>query len=386
MTHFPFRMLALSITLAALAYSDLAYAQTASVTSLTCSSTRRLQTAINAVPAGTVGTINVTGTCNENIVVPKGKTVNIRGATATSRITAANPALPALISQGDTSIQRMIVTNATGAAEALVMTDKEGFLEITTSDLAAPNVESVVSISYGSGRIINSRIIGGTFTAAEGWGSSTLMIKAEPRFGSGPTGRPEVYIRSSGNAVNCAQGASVNIRALSTGTNAGVVTIERSGTGIAGNNCDMTVSNRTGIMGNLTISENNVGVVLTRSRANFDNVIVRNNTENGISLGQSDFALQSAEVTGNGSSGLQAGQSRVDIGAVLFSNTTGDVAGGAGSTIYIYGWGGQSSFPKALTWDGSFNCWSGGRIDIEQGALVQTLGTHYDFRGCVYQN
>lgn len=361
-----------------------AHALTSSSSDVVCSASNKLQAKIDAVAAGTIASFNVSGTCNENIIIPVGKTIIIKGKTASAKITPADVSLPAVIARGDTIIQGMGLANPTGSAESVVQTDKGGTLEIISSDISGPNVASVVAAWYGSVRVINTRVQGGTDDAVEVWGASDLMIKGDPNFPTGPTGKFETYVKSAGSGIGCGSGGVLNVRASSKGSADGLVTIEKSKNGIAGGMCQFTIRNATPLKSNVKIKSNGNGIwFLDQARGQVSNVSITNNSGTGVSLGMSDFSIDTSEVTGNGS-GMDVGQSRVSVGAVLFNNTNSDVSAGTMSSVQFYGWRGKSSFPKALNWDNSFNCWNGGRIDIDGDALVQTLGTKYDFRDCVY--
>ena len=378
---------ALFASVAILLSSGPSLALTTSTTSITCSSTKKLQATIDAVAAGTVATINVSGTCAENIVIPRGKTIILVGTGTTPTITAANTSLPAITSNGDTTLQKLNVTNTTGTGAAnttLVVAAKEGYLEIVSSDLLGTGVEAVAEAAAGVVSITNSRVVGGTYDAVDVWGGGSAFIAGDPSSPLGPTGKYETYIKSSNHiGISCAQGSVLNVRAKASGNLQGSVIIEQSSTGIATHLCQFTVWNPTYTKSNIQIRSNGTGIAAAKSDGSLSYISVLNNTGDAISLDKSTFDLSNVDVTGNGGIGLGALQSAVSLAAVTFNNTTEDIDAGAASSIEISN-SAQSSFPKALTWTNSFNCSRGGRIDVDAGALVQQLGTQYSSKSCVY--
>ena len=377
---------ALFASVAVLVSSGSSYALTTSSANVTCSSTTKLQTKIDAVAAGTVATFNVSGTCSENIVVPRGKTIILVGTGTTPTISAANTSLPAITSNGDTTIQKLNVTNTTGTGASnttLVVASKEGYLEIVSSDLLGTGVEAVAEAAAGVISIINSRIVGGTYDAVDVWGGGSAFIAGDPSSPLGPTGKYETYIKSTNHiGISCAQGSVLNVRAKASGTQQGSVTIEQSSTGIGTHLCQFTVWNPTYAKSNIQIRNNTVGIAAAKSDGSLSYVSLLNNSSDAISLDKSTFDISNSDVTGNGGIGLGAYQSQVSVNAVVFSNTAGDIDAGAASSIEITKNG--TSFPKALSWTNSFNCSRGGRIDIDPGAVVQQLGTQYSSKSCVY--
>ena len=315
-----------------IATSNIGNAQVATSTvSLTCSSTKKLQATINSATAGVATTINVSGTCNENIVVPAGKTILIKAVTSTAKITASNASLPALISFGDTTIQGMTISNSSGTADALIETDKGGNLQVISSDLSAPNVGSIVGAWLGTTYIINSRVIGGKYNAFDTFGSSTLVLKGDPSLQAGPTGRFETYVKSANTGLRCNQGGSVRIKANKSGSAVGYVTIEQSQYGISGERCDLEIVNATGTASNIQVRNNSVeGVYLKQSRASIDSAIIKDNANNGIFIEDSSIHLYSSTISNSGACGLNLSRStgRLGTSSITYSGMTQSWADG----------------------------------------------------------
>lgn len=361
-----------------------AHALVTSTKAITCSATTKLQAAIDAVPPGTEATINVSGTCNENITVPVGKSVNIVGATATAKIIAANALLPTVMVTGEARLKKMIVSNPAGAAEALVETQSSGALYVISSDLTAPAAEYVVGAWSGEVNISNSRVMGGIYGAIDVWGNTLLKVHGGPLDPVGPTGRYESYVKSPGNGINCWHGTSLRIVAKSKGTSMGMVTIEQSATGITGNHCSISISNYTSDRARLRIRNNQIGMNLQQSQVIIENATVASNTGGpGIQLLQGDLVLAKSLVSGN-KMGVTADQSHIRIEASTFVNSNGDVQAANDTHLQLTSWSGASSFSKALLWQKSFDCWSGGRIDVDAGSVTPALGTHYNFLDCIF--
>jgi hypothetical protein len=341
-----------------------ATSQVVSTTSLTCSNTRRLQTAINNVPAGSVGTIVVSGTCNENVVVPNGKTVVIRAANSTAAITAANNALPAIRSHGDATIQGVKITNATGTAEALAMADRSGFINVIGSTLTAPNVETVVAIwGQSGGRIVNSRISGGAYSGVEAWDGSGVVIVGTPTESIGPDGYKTTISSPNATAVACGVGSSLAIRANASGANGGSVLLTNSRGGIGANGCSARVVNNTSSASNLSIT----GI-----------------TGSAMFISASQFTVNNVDISGN-ADGINALQSTVQLDRTIFANNTaGDLTSQTGSNIDTIDWSGsQNSFPNIGTGQ-NLRCWNGGEIYLNQSSVLQDLSLLVDKPACAF--
>lgn len=354
-----------------------ASALTTSTTRLTCSPAVKLQARIDAIPAGSVATILVSGTCNENITVPQGKTIIIRGATATARIKAANGRLPALVSNGDTTIRRMTVSNTTGSAEYLVGAGGGGQLNIVSSDLAAPSVGTVVAAWIGSVRVVNSRVVGGNNNALEVTGSSSLVVKGDPLYPAGPTGSFETYVRSKGAGVYCYRGGNFRIGTGLNSGSSGVVTIEQSAVGLKSEGCAFDFSNASGMKANIRIRANGTGIEVDKGTGTIRSATIAGNANAGIEVNQAALSVDNSDLTAN-EEGLNAEQSTVTISGAIISNNVQDVSSRYRGMIRFTAEAGPSSLPKATGWTSSFECSVDGMVVIGTGALVQSLGDTYN--------
>lgn len=339
-----------------------ALAQAVSSTTVACSTKRRLQTAINAVPASTVATITVTGTCNENIVVPHGKTIAIIGGNATARITPANNRLPAVVSNGNTTLQRLTIINATGSAPTLVEA-RNGRIDIIASDLAATNVADLIEVWFGStGRIINSRIANVNGSAIDVSRNSSVDLWGDPSFPVGPASSGTVVSSSNGfYAIGCNIGGSITSRTFGSGT----VSITNSRNGIFAETCTLNLRGLT--MSNL-----------------------QGSAINGF---QNDIRLSNMSITNSASdneftSAVNSELSRINVEGVTFSNNLyGDIAATTDTSVLVKGYnaGGintKSSFPDSANGK-SFRCDDGGTIFVNTAEVLQDIASSYGNIPCV---
>lgn len=348
-----------------------------STRTVACSATTRLQAAIDAVPAGTVATFKVSGTCRENITVPQGKTVIIAGVTATSRITAANGRQAAVTARGDVTLQKMTLTNPAGTADTLVKAERGGVLSVISSDLRAPAVHAVAGAYAGELRITNSRVVGGSGSGLEAKGGATLQVEGDPSAPVGPTGRFETYVSGPGHGIVCGQRANVSIAARPRGTSKGSVAIEQTNYGVIANMCDVEAINETGDQSRLRLKDNEVALWVEHGSASFDGALIADNTAyNAILVVEGNLILQRSSVTGN-QLGINAQQGDVRIDASTLSNETGDVRSSWSSSIQFSNWQGPSTLPKVQSWSDSFSCFYGGRIDVDAGSLTTGIGSGY---------
>lgn len=343
-----------------------ALAQAVSSTSVACSATRRLQTAINAVPSGTIGTITVTGTCNENLVVPHGKTIIILGGNATARLTPANNKLPAVVTNGTLTLQRLTIANATGVAPTLVEA-RNGRIDIIASDLVAANVDDLLEVWFGAtGRVINSRIANANGSAIDVSRNSSLDLWGDPSLPVGPASYGTVVSSSNGySAIGCNIGGSITSRVFTAGASTGTVSITNSRNGIYAETCTL----------------------------NLRGLQITNITESAVTGFENDIRLSDAIISNTGtgnafSKAIVSELSRVRIEGVTFSgNINGDIYSSVGSSVLVKGWytngtTKNSSFPDFASGK-SFQCETGGTILLNSGEIQQNVGSAYTGIPCV---
>ena len=319
-----------------------------------CSSKVRLQTAIDSAPAGAVTTLNVTGTCTENIVVPQGKTIIVIGSLAKTKIIPKDISLPAVSSYGDITLQNVVVQNAAGVADSLVEAYRGGVLQLAGSSLSAPKVDSVVGIwDHATGTIINSRISGGASDAVDTANGGSLWLGANPAQAAGPDGAKTTI----SGGLFCGPGSNLHLRVKSANGKDGAVAITGGQwAAIGANQCDMNIQNRTSSVNNLTITSD---------------------SGPGINLNQSTLQLEAAKVFNNKDTGISALQSSAMIAGSTFSgNVNGDLNSGPGASIMIPGWAAKNNMPDAFTKENVLTCWPGDgeHIVVMTGGLTIPSG------------
>lgn len=332
-----------------------------STTNVACSSTVKLQKAIDAAAAGSIATFVVSGTCTENILVPHGKTVVIKGASLVARLVAQNATLPALVSNGVTTLQGMTVSNPAGAAEALIQANQSGHINILGSDLSAPKVNTVLEIwNTASGNLVNSRVIGGQGVGMEVADSASLYVNASPAEVAGPEGAKVTISSPTGAAIACDGGASLAVRARSAGGANGSVVIRNSKMGLNLSQCDATIVNRTPVASNLLIT----GMAANGPALGIDNgtTFIRNIT-----------------ISGNAGQGLalQAGSATVTASTIR-SNAQGDILLDYGAVAMMRGFNGPSNMPDAFS-ASKIGCFTSSyiaapRLVIDDGGLTVPAG------------
>jgi hypothetical protein len=351
-----------------------ALAQETSITKVNCSSKVKLQSRLNAAKAGAVNTFLVTGTCNENLIIQQGKNIVIIGSGG-AKITPANNALPAVLVNGSGEIRSMRIENPAGTADSLVTVQRGGYLAVAGSDFYAPKVESVVGIWLASSaEIVNSRIVGGSYSGIEVFDSSSVKVEGTPTAIDGPAGKKVLINSPDGEdgAVFCGMASAVNLRSSKVGTGLGAIEISNSKVGLTANRgCALQLKNYTGDRENLKIS----GM-----------------TRGGIGVDQGTLLLVGVSITGSGDLGLGVRATDVTIEDTLFSgNKNADIVSGYGADVMINGGSGGNDFPDAFD-KNTLQCWpdgsdSNGEIGILSGAVTipagKTIGDLHD-RNCAW--
>jgi hypothetical protein len=323
------------------------YAHAASTVSVACSATKKLQAAINTAAAGVTTTFNVSGTCTENITVPKGKSVVIVGTLAGTRIVPKDITLPAVMSYGDTTIKTTTIQNSSGVADSLVQAELGGVLQLIGDDLTGPNTDSVVGVwDNSTATIFNTRIGDGASDAVDAANAGSIVIGANPALASGPDGAKSII---SGQ-VFCGPGSSLFVRVRKANSIDGMVSITSTKfAAVGGNQCDLSLVNKTSAVGNLLIT---------------------GGAQKGIFLNQSTLSLQKATISNNQEEGIVAQSSTASIMASTFSgNGYADISSGPGSNIIIDGFAGPSDISAAFS-DEKLYCSSNGQIVLYSDAVT----------------
>lgn len=332
----------------------------------------KLQTAIDNAAAGTPTRITVTGTCQEIIEIPRGKTITIvGGGTAILRPPASNTASSVVINSGELRLERITVTNPAASAN-LVVSLSSSTLEVLGSTLSGPSAEGVLEISGAStARILNSVIEGGTVETAGVYSQSTLEIFGRPTVLAhfNPSIGTKSVINSTATtaaSVFCTQGGNLVIRAEGAGK---VEFTNNGGGGINGQLCDLLIRNKA-----------------TSSAVSFKTKF------DSISMSQSKFVIENATLEASQGNGISLDQAQGSVQGVNFLNpstASGDIALGSGSVLDFKSWIAPSSLPNSFNQGyQSISCSRGGKAWIDDpdivlpaGKTVADLATAYP--GCI---
>lgn len=344
--------------------SDDGHAQVVTSKIIACSSKVKLQTAINKLAAGTVGRFTISGNCNENIVVPLGKEVELLGS-ANASITAANGDLPALLVKGAATVEKMTIS-ASGTPYGAIDITMGGFLKLTAATVSA-NLTRGIAVEDNSRLVlINSRVVGGALVED----GSTAWIAARGNRTLHPSdGAKVTFSNPRGPAVGCGNANVTIVAGGSGGTVDGSVEIKESRGGIWSYFCDMELANETGNLDKFVIT-NSTGIA--DNVAAFD---IRN--------GNAD--LRGVNFRDNNSDGIRIGKASVAVDGIYMTNTSGqDLDVRSGSFFEFVGV--QSTLVGATTpnvYD--VNCEAGSRIQYTQLTLTPNLLPYYDYTpNCIF--
>ncbi|MEI6800394.1 MAG: hypothetical protein WCO04_14450 [Pseudomonadota bacterium] len=331
-------------------------ALTVSGTSITCSPSKKIQTIIDGVISGTAATINVTGTCNENIYVPAGKTIYLVGQSANqaSSLLASDGAYNAAYVSGFLQITNMTVSNSKGSASP-IQADYGGTVVLAADIVTTSSASQVIQLFNNSNVIIrNSRITSSAevqdkTVAADS--NSSLTIVGNSNFVSGPDGY-KTSISGKVDAVACGTGSSLGVFAVGTGK----VLISKSMRGINVGSCSLTVENQTEDVANIQI----VG-----------------NSKAGLIAYNSSIQLKRATIASN-TKGINSFMSKIVVVGVKFGGTLGansvDISSGFDPTVEMDDFGGTTTFASVSS--SSFRCHAGGKIYFDPAYVSPSLTSY----------
>jgi hypothetical protein len=338
----------------------------ASVTrSVNCDSGDTIQAVIDGVVGGTVATINVTGNCLENVIVPLGKEVELLGG-ANAAITANDATKPALLVKGSAIVQQFTVTSA-GTPYGAMEVSRGGYLRLTGSTVSAPQTLGVVGSENSHVYIFNSRISGGVF----GEEGTTLWMSARTNQPAHPIDGAKLTVSNPrGPAVNCVDNGFLMVQTQNDPGGPGSVLIQNSLGGVS-SGCSTVLANN---------STNDLSKFVITGLTSGDGQPAAIETGLGSAL-----QIYSVSVTNNATDGLRVnGNARVS--GSLFQNNSGvdlDVAAGG----FVSFDGNQSSLADAFVPNtGDVNCVPGSRIQYSPSSLTQALLPHFDYlSNCLFE-
>lgn len=324
-----------------------------------CGNGGTIQSAINNVVGGVVGTINVRGACSENLVLLRGKTIRIVGSDGAS-LSAADGSLPTIKSNGDLTIRNLSIRNMAGAADTLV-TVSAGELNIFASQLLAPNVNWVLGVWNNTyANVVNSDIQGGNYSAVEVFLGGSARLSGNPKSPQGPTGYQTTIASDAYRAVWCQAGNIVADTQAADGAS-GKLQITGKGVGLGGTSCTFVVNNSTADRANLKLQALE-GSALFLDKSTLD--------LSGATISDSEFGLNTIM------------SSATVRNSIFLANTIEDIGMTFRSSIYLSSDGGRSStsFPNYLT-ETVFECGNGDEIYADMDGVTEQAGIASAYAG-----
>lgn len=328
--------------------------QSASVT-VNCAKAK-LQTAIDAALPGVPTTIQVSGTCIEQIEVPAGKSIVLRGnGKAELKPPSDKTDQPVLLNKGDLQLEQMKITN-TAATSDVVLSANSSSLVILGSTITGGNAEVTLEITNASsGRIFNTVVNGGAGEAVGVYNGSTVEIfgrpSVMPHFDSSVGYKSVISNNSSGmSALSCGDGSNLTIKTDGTGK---VKVSNTAGTSIGVNLCSFRARNNAGARG-----------------------IDVSGKANAIFASLSDLLLLAVNLSSQTGYGLSGTEARFTMsGSAISKSGSGDVWLDGRSSIKFNGWYGATSLPAAFAAGyESLSCSDESRIFASEGDLTLSGG------------
>lgn len=282
--------------------------------------------------------LNVTGTCIDNVEIPKGYNVTINGNTGAT-ISPAKDNTPALRIRGALYVNGTTITSTRKTRE-LVLVQDGGYLSLSRSVVRSTTSFQLILGRLASLAISDTQLDGGTDAALLLSNSSATVDVGSGYFS----------IKSSGSAIWC-ENSALDVNA----ENGSSLTIGPAGEGIAGRGCSAKVggwkANR-----NITITGNQWRAV-------------------GAVLGSS-ILLQHVNISSNEGAAVQSQASSVELRDVSISGHNTGLLAMRGGVIFFS----QSDFgPSRVNADPSYQCYQNGRIYADEGVILNAI----EIDGCL---
>lgn len=354
-------------------------AQTTATTTAACSSTARtaIQLAVNRAVAGVPTTINVTGSCIDNVKVPKGKFVSIVAGTGAT-LAPANASLPALEINGQAAVSKLAISAPSSSGRGVINVWGGGQLYLFGSSvIVSANTKHVLNIQQSSfANITNSRIRGYT----TGTSASAILVQTgsqveiygDPSNVQGPDGFGTTIQMDTVNTsasspkaagidgINCGNNSGVKIDTISRTANnvttAGTVRISFNGTGIRSNQCNVSLFNGT---------------------TSASSIIISDNSNSGLFAYDGNYQINGVTIRDNGTPTRGWGVNMITSPAVItssvFSGNYQDILADRGSVVVIDKWdthNWKTSFANLS--DSSIFCGRNGYVVYGADAVQQT--------------
>jgi hypothetical protein len=327
--------LLMSTSLLSLTILASVYAESATVT-VSCPS-RSISSAISAASRSIPLTINLSGSCVDNVLIGPGYNIFINARPGTTlRPRTANQ--PVLRTKSRVSIANLAISSSL-AAEALIEVSDAGFLNLDKSSVRSNTVNFAVVV-YGNSylELSNTNIVGGLETALD-IGNSGASISAYSN-GSSLVSAPN---STGGEAIGCYQSRlSINP------SNGSTVTIGPSPKGLSARGCSANVGAGSG---KILFT----GTTYTAVQAK---------------LGDS-IKLRNVEISNNLGYAVEVSAGSIEIDASIIKDNAAGLFAKRNSTIYFNAIQG----PSTVTGPNPFNCYQGGHIYAETNTLTDAAPT-----------
>lgn len=291
-----------------------------------------------SLPASEKLTLEVSGTCTENVVISPFREIELVGQT--NAVLQPRLALqPVLLVQGRGLVQNFTLRSAkpTGFPAGLIQVGSYGFLGIDSSTVTSTTAEVLVQ-GYLTSQIFirNSLISGGTEKAVQVSENSHAFIFSE---GGGRT----VIRNTSNDAIGCYE-AELTVWAFD--TSSPLIVGPSYNDNINSNNCTAVIR----------------GAHLTGAASH------------AIYAGNGDsYEVRRTRIAGNPGSAVRVTAGSMRIVASTIVNNGSGLHADSGATIHFDGWDGPSTVTQGTD---RYNCYQGGKIYADPGDITGAVSTN----------
>jgi hypothetical protein len=292
-------------------------------------------------------TINVSGTCSENVVIPVHREVTLQGIT-NAILQPGTAGLPVLKSIGRGEINNFTIRSSltVDAPGGLVQVGDYGYLNIQNTFITSTTVDVLVQAYLTSEvKILNSLISGGVESAVQVSNNSHAFIYA---FGGG---RTTIRNSSAGDTFRTAIGCyQANLTVWPIGASSTVV-IGPSRHGIDSNNCTARIGAVEDEDGAVYITGNTIAALSADGGDSYDvrRTTISLNPGSAVEVAAGSLEISGSRIANNGS-GLHARRDAV----ISFTDTNG---------------------VNQVIQNERYTCYQGGHIYADPGDIVGAVST-----------
>jgi hypothetical protein len=295
----------------------------------------------NGLPAVSLEklTINVSGTCTENVIVPPFKEIELIGV-SNAILRPKVTSLPVLHVQGRGLIRNFTVfsSGVVGFPRGLIQTGAYGFLRIESATVVSATADILVQAYHTSElEIRNSFISGGVSAAVEISNNAHAFIYAADG------GSTVIRTSTAGHAIACYQ---ANLTVWAIGATSSIV-IGPARNGINADNC----------RGRVGGFDEEAGFVRITGATDF-----------GINANVGDsFAIYQTLFSGNPGGAVRLNNGSMRIGTSSIGNNGSGVLAESGATIVFENNYGPNTVYQNVD---PYNCYQGGRVYADPGDIT----------------